>query len=414
MGKRIAFVSFRFAGTDGVSLETAKWAEVLERLGHQCVFFGGELDTPASQSFLTEEAHFHHPDIAALQSCLFPDQPRTGRKRHTTGTIHELRQKLKAALYSFLDRHQPDMLIPQNALSLPMNVPLTMGLTELLAETGIPSVAHHHDFSWERARYNRNNASEILAGYYPPPLPTLDHVVINSAAQEELARRRGISSIRIPNVMPFESPPEGIDHYNHDFRSELGLRQDDLLVLQPTRIVPRKGIELAIHLVSQLGERAVLVISHPAGDEGLAYQRHLRRYAELMNVRMCLAGDRIRDRRGRGQDGSKLYCLQDAYVHADLVTYPSLVEGFGNALLEAIYYRAPLVVNRYPVYETDIGPCGFRAIELDGFVTAKAAEDTRQLVHDRRLQREWAEHNYKTALQYFSYGMLEDRLRQLV
>ena len=32
---RIGFVSTRFAGTDGVSLETAKWATVLEGMGHR-------------------------------------------------------------------------------------------------------------------------------------------------------------------------------------------------------------------------------------------------------------------------------------------------------------------------------------------------------------------------------------------
>jgi hypothetical protein len=30
----IGFISTRFAGTDGVSLETQKWATVFERLGH--------------------------------------------------------------------------------------------------------------------------------------------------------------------------------------------------------------------------------------------------------------------------------------------------------------------------------------------------------------------------------------------
>ena len=52
--KRIGFISFRFAGTDGVSLESAKWAEVLERNGHSCFYLAGELDTPADRSLLSE------------------------------------------------------------------------------------------------------------------------------------------------------------------------------------------------------------------------------------------------------------------------------------------------------------------------------------------------------------------------
>jgi hypothetical protein len=33
---RIGFVGTRFSGTDGVSLETQKWASVLEAQGHAC------------------------------------------------------------------------------------------------------------------------------------------------------------------------------------------------------------------------------------------------------------------------------------------------------------------------------------------------------------------------------------------
>ena len=45
--RRIGIVSTRLAGTDGVSLETAKWAAVLERLGYSCFWLAGELDRPA-------------------------------------------------------------------------------------------------------------------------------------------------------------------------------------------------------------------------------------------------------------------------------------------------------------------------------------------------------------------------------
>ena len=38
---RIGFISTRFSGTDGVSLETAKWARVLEEMGHTCFYFAG-------------------------------------------------------------------------------------------------------------------------------------------------------------------------------------------------------------------------------------------------------------------------------------------------------------------------------------------------------------------------------------
>jgi hypothetical protein len=47
-----------------------------------------------------------------------------------------------------------------------------------------------------------------------------------------------------------------------------------------------------------------------------------------------------------------------SYAHADFVTFPSLYEGFGNALVEAMYFRMPTLVNRYSVYVSDIAPLG--------------------------------------------------------
>ena len=62
----IGFVSTRFAGTDGVSLETEKWAAVLERMGHHCFYFAGECDRPAGSSQVVPEAFYRHPEIDAL------------------------------------------------------------------------------------------------------------------------------------------------------------------------------------------------------------------------------------------------------------------------------------------------------------------------------------------------------------
>ena len=41
--------------------------------------------------------------------------------------------------------------------------------------------------------------------------------------------------------------------------------------------------------------------------------------------------------------------LWDIYPHADLISYPSIYEGYGNAFVEAIYFRKPILVNRYQI-----------------------------------------------------------------
>ena len=60
---RIGFISTRLAGTDGVSLETAKWARVLGNSGHEILYMAGEWDTPADRSYLVHYCHFMNEAI---------------------------------------------------------------------------------------------------------------------------------------------------------------------------------------------------------------------------------------------------------------------------------------------------------------------------------------------------------------
>ena len=55
--KRVGIVSTRLAGTDGVSLESDKWVQVMEERRITCYYFAGELDRPPDRSYLAEEAH---------------------------------------------------------------------------------------------------------------------------------------------------------------------------------------------------------------------------------------------------------------------------------------------------------------------------------------------------------------------
>lgn len=58
MRLNIGFVSTRFAGIDGVSLESSKWARVLEHEGHACFWFAGELAKSEHISLQARQAHF--------------------------------------------------------------------------------------------------------------------------------------------------------------------------------------------------------------------------------------------------------------------------------------------------------------------------------------------------------------------
>jgi glycosyltransferase involved in cell wall biosynthesis len=404
-------VSTRFAGTDGVSLESAKWAEVLERLGHVCYYFAGSSDRPSERSMIVPEALFTHPDVQAIYTTAFSKRL---RPPDVSTRVEQLKDHLKQQIYEFVRSFNIELLIVQNALAIPMNVPLGLGLTEFIAETGFPTVAHHHDFFWERKRFLVNCVWDYLNMAFPPHLPSIRHVVINSSAANQLSLRTGISSLLIPNVMDFDHPPPPPDDYARDVRSALAVAPDELLFLQPTRVVQRKGIEHAIELVHRLDRKARLVISHASGDEGNDYERRVRQFAALLQVQTNFVADIIRDERGQTPDGRKVYTLGDVYPQADLVTYPSDIEGFGNAFLEAVYYRRPVVVNNYSIFDIDVKPKGFWVIEFDGYVTGDTVCQVEQVLQDAQLSQAMVEHNYPVAQRHYSYATLERRLQTLL
>lgn len=412
-GKRhnVGFISTRIAGTDGVSLEISKWTEVFQEEGFNCFFFAGELDRPEEVSATVEEAHFLHPEVRKIFRACFGVRTRS---RKITQKIQRLKEKLKTDLIEFIERFNLDMIVPQNSLTIPLNLPLGLAITEVISETGIPAIAHHHDFFWERQEFLVNGVWDYLNMAFPPHLPFIKHVVINSSGDNQLSLRTGISATIIPNVMDFDNPPQPLDEYASDVPEALGIKKDELLILQPTRVVKRKGIEHAIEFVKRLNVKAKLVISHASGDEGFDYEMRVRDYSKLMGVDTLFISDIIGENRGETDKGEKIYTLFDIYPFADFITYPSNLEGFGNAFLEAVYFKKPILVNNYSIYRTDIKPKGFKTVEIDGYVTEKAVRQARKIIRNKQLREEVVDLNYRLAQKYYSYTILKQKLSPLI
>jgi glycosyltransferase involved in cell wall biosynthesis len=408
---RIGFISTRLAGVDGVSFEVAKWTLVLRQMGHETVMAAGELRKQRPDARLIPGLHFEDPEPAAVTAAAFDA---TSDPDAVRAEINRLASEHVPPIERWLDDERIDLLIVENAWAIPMQLPLGVALTRVVREAGIPTIGHHHDYFWERARFATCIVPDVLGEAFPPDLPSVRHVSINSLAAGELRERRGLDSAVIPNVFEFDDPPPGRDDYSRALRSELGMGTHNLLVVQPTRVVPRKGIELAIELVARLGDpRAHLLVTSPAGDEGYEYLAQLHMLADRLGVDLRYAADRFAAARLH-HGPRRIFSLGDSYIEADLVTFPSLYEGFGNALIETVYFKRPLFVNRYAVYDADIRPLGFRFIEVDGAVTEDAVEDARAVLADPKRRAEDAEHNFEIGRRHLSYGALEQMLHAVI
>jgi mannosylglucosylglycerate synthase len=411
-GMRIGIVGTRLAGVDGVTFEAAKWETVLLGLGHEVRLCAGELDALRSNARLIPAMHFAYPPAARVTEAAFdpgsdPDAVR--------GEVERLAGQLLPPLHDWLERNRLEALVVENAWAIPMHLPLGVALRRLAEETGIASIGHHHDYWWERERFATSVVPEILEAAFPPDLPNVRHASINSIAATQLRKRRRIESVVVPNVFDFDQPlPLHGRQVRNRMRRELGMGDGGLLVVQPTRVVPRKGIELAIELVGRLGDTdSVLLITSPAGDEGLEYLVQLERLAQRAGVRLQYAADRFEPDH-EGIPIGPAHTLGDAYVAADLITYPSLYEGFGNALIEAVFHGRPVVVNRYPVYVADIAPLGMELIEIDGAITDETIAQVRAMLRNPARRRRVARRNFEIAQRHLSYKLLRRRLRRLL
>lgn len=310
MTRTAAFLSYRLGGTDGVSVEAGKWEWALRVLGFSTRRIAGEIcGPPRVDDVVLPGFAIHAPEGAA--------------------DPHDLAVALDGA----------DLVVVENLCSLPLNAPASFAASDALARHQGHIVFHHHDLPWQRAD---------LAGIrgLPPDLPRALHVVLSDRSRAELAAR-GVAARTIRNSFDFDAPPGD----RARTRTELGVGEDDVVVLQPTRAIARKnvpgGLRFGEELVALLSDRRVVYwLTGPSeGGYGPELQRALA--ATMLPVLLGRAAS-----------------APDAYAAADVVAFPSTWEGFGNPVVESVIARRPLAARRYPVLE-EILASGLRVFDVD-------------------------------------------------
>ncbi len=447
----IGLCHYKVGGTDGVSLEMDKWKTALQRMGHTVYLCGGDLGT--GDGYLIEELYHHREDAERMARNTFYELSDYPNGAALERDILSLARVIEEKLIAFIEEKHIDLLIPNNIWSIGANPAAAIAFANVVRRLRVPAIGHNHDFHWESFRGMHATCPEaqrIIDEYLPPVDPSISHVVINSFAQGELRERRGVSSTIVPNVFDFSGPDWQSDDYNRDFRSEIGVGENDILVLQATRIVSRKGIELAIDLVEKLGQpefreqivqkgvydgrrfgkedRIILVLAGYSEDPKKEYLKRLQKKATWAGVGLRVISERVKSRR-EVDDGKKIYSLWDCYVFSDLVTYPSLYEGWGNQFLEALRGRVPIVVFEYPVYRADIKEKGFSVISLgseaegkdelglvrvsDRFIDRAAQESVRALT-DKAFREGMVEKNFALGKRFYSLESLERYVQEII
>ncbi|MBM7034843.1 glycosyltransferase family 4 protein [Vibrio ulleungensis] len=438
----ILLAHFRVGETDGVSLEMDKWKWALESLGHNVIYLAGSAGNCDAE--LIPELHYLDAFNDKITQNSYIKRTDYPSDCALLEAIERQAERIAVKIEQVITKHHIDVMVPNNMLSLGYHLPAAIGLVNAAIATHTRVICHHHDFHWERIKYSQPTSSgvtKLLDNYFPPTHPLIEHCVINHLAQTEMQSRCQLEATVVPNVFDFAGNEWGIDDYNQDLRSRFNIRANDILILQATRVVARKGIEIAIDLVETLmslrqqlenaplyngqiftkNSRIVLVFAGLCEEP--EYMEKLKHKASAQGVELEFINDWVGHSRSNKQ-GQKIYSLWDVYSHADLITYPSLLEGWGNQFLEGLVAKVPMAVYRYPVFDSDIQQFQFNIIDLgndhqldsNGLAVIKterllsAAHACLEYLIDGEKRRDRMEQNYAIGQHHFSYNALKSKL----
>ena len=331
----------------GVEEVIKQQALLLHRQGHKVKVISGKGESLSREFPTTIDPIFSslNPNVDLALKEL--KAGRTDRFKYVGDVIYE---HLKKEVDSY------DILIVHNVMTMPYNLPLTYAVKKLSESRRIKIVSWNHD-----------------SIYFYPDCPDTYH----SEPWDILKKK--ISSIHYVCISKFRCKqfqelykikeellviPDGIDpsesfQLGQDSRQiihEQKLYEVDFIMVQPSRLIPRKNFELGLNVVSAIKKKGVNVrhiitgAYDPHEPRNTKYYRKLKKMTKDLNISrevIFIAGYRTRN-------GKKIVpnqsFIRDLYFVADILFMPSSSEGFGLPLLEAGVIKLPIACSDIPPF----------------------------------------------------------------
>jgi hypothetical protein len=408
---RIGFVGTHFMGQDEAERQSLIWARLLTAGGHECFYFAGSTDQSQDRSVVVPEAASDHPDITALNAEIFDTRQRSSK---TSGMVQAIRFHLKQHLYQFIKTFDINLLIVENALALPLNLPLGLAISELVAETELPTIARHHEFSWWHARYIHSMAGDYLRAAFPPVLPSLYHVVLNRSAARHLAQQINTHASVIPPALDFDHPPQANAEDEHRLRQAFGIDPEQPVILQPTAALPWARLELGIEAAAGLNPGGVYLVQAGSPLETAAYRERLARHAVLNGMQIAFLADAAgHPSRAASKDEPPLNPAA-AFTAAGWVSYPVRTETFNGSFLDAVIQRQPVLMAEIDFAGSELATQGFQVLTIDETLSPSSLDQARQALSDQSLIEQMTDLNLTLGRRHYHMDVLKPQLEILL
>ena len=148
---RIGIIIGRIGGVDGVALETEKWIDVLERLGHEVFVISGDFEFWK----MDQEHHDHFPLLSFFSPSVKWEQRKAFYEPDkdpgpVLDHINDIANIITEKLLHWVQGNKIEVLLSENASALPSHLAMGVAIKNLVQQTSLPIVTHDHDFLWER------------------------------------------------------------------------------------------------------------------------------------------------------------------------------------------------------------------------------------------------------------------------
>jgi len=326
--RRVCMVSHRLGGYDGVSVEAAKWQRGFIGLGWSVTRAAGFFADGASGSDVT---------VRGLWAPAFGARP-------PDPDIAQLRDLCRTH----------DLLVIDNAGSLPTCPATAVALESEALRAGIPTIVRHHDPAWQVP-----GMKNIPHQRFPLHDPRMLHVTINRLTESQFRQRfPGLAASDAVTTMYNCVDTAAVSGGRRAAtRRRMGVADDTVLLAHPARNIARKNVPVALGIAGNLQRRSGREIHYWLTDPG----------GEIGAV-----PDGVGVHRGHAPR------VADLYAAADIVLLPSRWEGWGLPVLEAAAARRPAVTSHYPVL-AEIHRLGITTVDHADVetITALANEEPR-------------------------------------
>ena len=410
--KNLAVIASRLRCVDAISVEAERWIDKYVKLGYNVHLVAGKFGEPVTlPRFELPEMDYKHPEVRGVKRILFGAKLEKEGKKAVEILVGSLVKRIKGPLKNYLVQNKIEILSIEDALGSMKNLPFNIALREIVSELGIPTISRYHYLPWDNQYFTKfDNISKIMADT-PPMLKNVVHVTNTESARMQLNEQRKINAKVVPNTIDLDKLHK-IDDYNKDFRQAFGIRDDQLIFLQPTRVKRNKQVDKAIKLVAEINDimkkdNVLMITGSPVYSRGNYFEEVVTKMRK-MNVNVIFANDRIFLGRHQNQE-QKFYSIHDAYLHADIVLYPNDSNAFGNPVVEAAAYRKPIVVNSFPNLK-EFTDKGFKFVVMDQKMDNEVVSDTYELILNKEKANAMAENNFKLLQKHYSSDILDEKI----